>query len=92
MTKLPWLPIGSWATWKLRKMTPGRGEVWLFDLGMAEKVRPALPGAFLVQNVATYPNLRAIRRFGTLKLDQFNLVFAGLLRWLGHTPVRQAIA
>ena len=23
-------------------MTPSRGEVWLFDLGMAEKVRPAL--------------------------------------------------
>src|SRR5438046_1540637 len=23
-------------------MTPARGEVWLFDLGMAEKVRPAL--------------------------------------------------
>jgi mRNA interferase MazF len=74
-------------------MTPHRGEVWLFDLGMAEKVRPALvvsvpygdqdralitivphttslrgsryeigvnvaflkPGAFLVQNAATYP-------------------------------------
>jgi len=23
-------------------MTPARGEVWLFDLGMAEKIRPAL--------------------------------------------------
>ena len=23
-------------------MTPARGEVWLLDLGMAEKVRPAL--------------------------------------------------
>ena len=23
-------------------MAPSRGEVWLFDLGMAEKVRPAL--------------------------------------------------
>ena len=23
-------------------MNPARGEVWLFDLGMAEKVRPAL--------------------------------------------------
>jgi mRNA interferase MazF len=23
-------------------MTPARGEVWLFDLGMAGKVRPAL--------------------------------------------------
>ncbi len=99
-------------------MKPKRGEVWLFDLGMAEKVRPALvisvgygdvdralitilphttslrdsqyeitvnvpflkAGAFLVQNVATYPNVRAIRKLGILKPDQFSLVFAGLLR------------
>ena len=104
-------------------MTPARGEVWLFDLGMAGKVRPALvvsvaygdldralvtivphttsqrgsqyeiavgvvflkPGAFLVQNVATYPNVRAIRKLGALNKEQFNVVFAGLLRWLGHT-------
>jgi mRNA interferase MazF len=103
-------------------MAPIRGEVWLFDLGMTEKVRPALivsvrygdldralvtivphttslrgsqyeitvnaaflkPGAFLAQNVATYPNVRAIRKLGTLKKDQFDAVFAGLLRWLGH--------
>lgn len=103
-------------------MTPARGEVWLFDLGMAAKVRPALvvserygdldralvtlvphstslrgsryeivvdvpflkPGAFLVQNVATYPNVRAIRRLGSLRKDQFDFVFAGLLSWLGH--------
>jgi len=99
--------------------------VWLFDLGMAEKVRPALvvsagygdadralitilphttslrgsqyeiivnvpflkAGAFPVQNVATYPNVRAIRKLGALKPDQFNLVFAGLLRWLGGSRV-----
>jgi mRNA interferase MazF len=103
-------------------MTPARGEVWLFDLGMTEKVRPALvvsvaygdldralvtivphttslrgsqyeisvsvaflkPGAFLVQNVATYPNVRAIRKLGVLKSDQFDLVFDRLLRWLGR--------
>jgi mRNA interferase MazF len=103
-------------------MTPARGEVWLFDLGMAEKVRPALvvsvlygdldralitvvphttslrgsryeipvdapflrPGAFLVQNVATYPNARAIRKLGALRPQQFDAVFAGLLGWLGH--------
>ena len=103
-------------------MTPARGEVWLFDLGMAEKVRPVLvvsagygdadralitivphttslrgssyeiavdapflkPGAFLVQNLATYPNVRAIKRLGVLKTQHFDLVFAGLLRWLGH--------
>lgn len=43
------------------------------------------PGAFLVQNVATYPNVRAIRKLGVLKKDQFDAVFAGLLRWLGYT-------
>jgi mRNA interferase MazF len=103
-------------------MTPIRGEVWLWDLGMVEKVRPALvmsvsygdldralitvvphttslrgsqfeitvpvaflkPGAFLVQNVATYPSVRAIRRLGVLKEDQVDLVGKGLLRWLGY--------
>lgn len=103
-------------------MTPTRGEVWVFDLGMAGKVRPVVvvsagfsdtdralvtviphttalrgsrfeiqasapflkPGAFLVQNVATYPNVRAIRRLGKLKPTQFDVVFAGLLDWLGH--------
>jgi mRNA interferase MazF len=103
-------------------MVPFRGEVWLFDLGMEGKVRPALvvsvaygdvdralvtivphttslrasqyeiavdvaflkPGAFVVQSVATYPNVRAIRKLGVLKKNQFALVFSGLLRWLGH--------
>ena len=103
-------------------MAPSRGEVWLFDLGMEGKVRPALvvsvaygdadralvtiiphttslrasqdeiavdvaflkPGAFVVQSVATYPNVRAIRKLGVLKKHQFELVFSGLLRWLGH--------
>jgi len=103
-------------------MNPARGEVWLFDLGMEGKVRPALvvsvpfgdsdrtlvtivphttslrgsqfeiaaqttflkPGAFLVQSVATYPNVRAIRKLGVLQNGQFESVFHGLLRWLGH--------
>jgi len=102
-------------------MTPRRGEVWLFDLGIAAKVRPALvvsvpyddqdralitivphttslrgsryeipinvaflrQGAFLVQNAATYPNVRAIRKLGVLSSRQFDLVLSGLLRWLG---------
>ncbi len=104
-------------------MAPRRGEVWLFDLDMAGKVRPALivsvaygdldralltilphttslrgsqyeipvnvaflkSGAFVVQNVATYPNAKAIRKLGVLRKDQFDLVFSGLLRWLGYT-------
>ncbi|HEY6392367.1 MAG TPA: type II toxin-antitoxin system PemK/MazF family toxin [Bryobacteraceae bacterium] len=103
-------------------MKPARGEVWLFDLGMEGKVRPALvvsvaygdldrtlvtivphttslrgsqfevpvkmsflkPGAFLVQNVATYPDVRAVRKLGVLNREQFNSVFSGLLRWLGQ--------
>ena len=103
-------------------MTPRRGEVWLWDLGMIEKVRPALvmsvsygdldralitvvphttslrgsefeitvpvaflkPGAFLVQNVATYPVVRAVRRLGVVRKEQFDLVGEGLLRWLGY--------
>jgi mRNA interferase MazF len=109
-------------------MTPARGEVWLFDLGMEGKVRPALivsaaygdadralvtivphttstrgsqyevpidaaflkHGAFVVQSVATYPKVRAVRKLGSLGRDQFNLVFAALLRWLGHTSPRIA--
>jgi mRNA interferase MazF len=50
---------------------------------IAVKVPFLKTGAFLVQNVATYPNVRAIRKLGTLKSDQFNVVFAGLLCWLG---------
>lgn len=103
-------------------MKPVRGEVWLLDLGMVEKVRPGLivstnygdldralitivphtttlrgsefeitvrvaflkPGAFLVQNIATYPAIRAMRKLGILKPEQFDLVGSGLLRWLGY--------
>jgi mRNA interferase MazF len=42
------------------------------------------PGAFLVQNVATYPTVRAIRKLGTLKEQQFEKAGNGLLRWLGY--------
>lgn len=103
-------------------MTPAPGEVWLLDLGMAAKVRPALivsvgsgdtdrslitvvphttalrgsqyeivvpvaflkPGAFLLQNVATYPTVRAIRKLGVLRKEQFEPISSGLLRWLGY--------
>lgn len=104
-------------------MTPVRGEVWMLDLGMVEKVRPGLilsvaygdedralitvvphtttlrgsqyeiavlvpflrPVAFLVQNIATYPTVRAIRRLGVLKAEQVASVREGVLRWLGCT-------
>lgn len=108
-------------------MTPLRGEAWLFDLGMAEKVRPALvisvafadedralvtivphttslrgsqfeilvtvpflkAGAFMVQGVSTYPNVRAIRKLGVLRPEQFRLVFTGVLRWLGQNQTSE---
>jgi hypothetical protein len=37
-----------------------------------------------VQNVATYPVVRAVRRLGVLRKEQFDLVGEGLLRWLGY--------
>jgi mRNA interferase MazF len=108
-----------------KKAMPRRGDVWLFDLGIAAKVRPALvvsvaygdkdralvtivphttarrgspyeipvnvaflrQGAFLVQSVATYPVVRAIRKLGSLIHAQFDQVFEGLMRWLGQPPV-----
>ena len=54
------------------------------EYGIPVEVSFLKPGAFLVQNVATYPNVRAIRRLGRLRTDQFELVFGALLRWLGH--------
>jgi hypothetical protein len=42
------------------------------------------PDAFPVQNVATCPYVRAIRKLGVLKKEQFDFVFSGLPRWLGH--------
>jgi len=57
-----------------------RGSPFEIDV----KVPFLKPGAFLVQNVATYPNVRALRKLGALRPDQFDLVFAGLMRWLGH--------
>jgi mRNA interferase MazF len=41
------------------------------------------PGAFLAQNVSTYPTVRAIRRLGVLRPQQFDAVSEGVLRWLG---------
>ncbi len=42
------------------------------------------PGAFLVQGVTTFPQVRALHRLGNLKPDEFTRVFNGLLQWLGH--------
>jgi mRNA interferase MazF len=42
------------------------------------------PGAFLVQGVSTYPKAWAIRKLGTLRSEPFQMVMAGLRRWLGE--------
>jgi mRNA-degrading endonuclease toxin of MazEF toxin-antitoxin module len=34
---MTWLPY-----WNAKNMTPRRGKVWMFDCGMAEKVRPVM--------------------------------------------------
>ncbi len=103
-------------------MQPARGDVWLFDCGLAEKIRPVLvisvpygdrdralvtvvphttalrgseyeiavdapflkSGAFVVQGVSTYPNVRALRKLGSLKPGEFAKVYATLLKWLGQ--------
>lgn len=67
-------------------MTAARGELWLVDLGMAAKVRPApvlRPGAFDAQNLITIPHAKLIRRLGRLSPVQLKAVEAGILRWLG---------
>ena len=46
-------------------------------------------GAFIAQSIATYPTVRAIRRLGMLKPDQFRAVEAEVFRWLGSQPVPQ---
>ena len=46
-------------------------------------------GAFLVQNVATYPKVRAVRRLGKLKVGEFNLVFTRLCAGLVTTSRRR---
>jgi mRNA interferase MazF len=40
-------------------------------------------GAFMVQGVSTYPKAWAIRKLGVLRAEPFELVMAGLRRWLG---------
>lgn len=83
MPPISWLP--SWT----QKNRNDACSSWLFDLARVAKVRLVFeisidvaflkPGAFLVQNVATYQNARAIRKLGVLTADQFATVFKGLL-------------
>ena len=98
-----------------------RGEVWLVDLGLAQKVRPALvlsvpfadtdrvlltivahstslrgspfevavplpflrEGAFVAQSIITMPAKHALRRLGSLKPQELELIEEGVRRWLG---------
>ncbi|MGC8638337.1 MAG: type II toxin-antitoxin system PemK/MazF family toxin [Isosphaeraceae bacterium] len=40
-------------------------------------------GAFDVQNIASVPHAKLIRKLGTLRQDQFDLVASAVLEWLG---------
>jgi len=100
---------------------PKRGEVWLVDLGMAQKTRPAVilnvpygdtdrvivtvvshttslrgspfeitvpvpflrDGAFAVQTLTTIPSKHALRRIGSLTLQQLAPIEQGVRAWLG---------
>jgi mRNA interferase MazF len=79
-----------------------RGEVWLVDLGMAAKVRPASargtayevpvavsflrPGAFDCQGVASFPLSILIRALGRLPAAELQKVERVLAQWLGLGP------
>jgi mRNA interferase MazF len=76
---------------------PRRGEVWLVDLGMAAKVRPAVVvsvpatvpvpflkvGVFDAQNIVTIPHAKLVRHLGTLGKAQFGIVERAMCLWLG---------
>jgi len=42
-------------------------------------------GVFIAQSIATYPTVRAIRKLGMLKPDQFFAVESAVFRWLGKS-------
>jgi mRNA interferase MazF len=71
--------------------SPKRGEVWLVDLGMAAKVRPAvaigLPflraGVFDAQNLITIPHAKLVRALGRLSDAQLGAVERVVCTWLG---------
>lgn len=101
---------------------PDRGSVWIVDLGMMAKVRPALvlsiptgpvdrvlatviprtssihgteyevpvplrflkgAGVFDAQQLVTIPQVKLIRKLGTLKADQLAAVETAVKKWLG---------
>jgi hypothetical protein len=59
---------------------PKRGEVWLFDCGMVEKVRPVL-----IFSVPFAEADRAVRKVGALNAPQLASVEAAVFKWLGRT-------
>jgi hypothetical protein len=76
-------------------MTPARGEVWLFDLGMTAKVRPVLVVSMLYGDqdralITVMPHTTSLRdsHFEIEVKAPFLLVFAAMLGWLGAvTPL-----
>jgi mRNA interferase MazF len=64
-------------------VVPHTTEVRGTPFEISVKVPFLRPGAFLVQGVSTYPKAWAIRRLGTVKPDQMEVVAKGLAAWLG---------
>ena len=68
-------------------IAPKRGEVWLVDLGMAAKVRPALvlsiPANDTDRALATIPHAKLLRSLGKLNPQQLAVVETAVRSWLG---------
>ena len=74
--------------WSATMPLPDRGEVWMIDLGMAAKVRPALlltgtPLMTSLQQIQTVSTAKLERRLGALTLDEMGVVRAALAKRLG---------
>ena len=76
--------------------SPQRGEVWLVDLGMAAKVRPAVgvpflrAGVFDAQNLII-PHAKLVRVLGRLSGVQLGAVQLVVCTWLGIPTTRSEV-
>jgi mRNA-degrading endonuclease toxin of MazEF toxin-antitoxin module len=77
-------------------MTPRRGEVWLFDLGMAGKVRPALIVSLAYSDLDR-ALLTIVPHTTSLRDSQYEIDLtvetrrvSGAEQWKGHPEARSA--
>jgi hypothetical protein len=68
------------------RMTPVRGQVWLFDLGMAQKVRPALVISVAFED-ADRALVTIVPHTASLRGSRFEIP---VLRWLGQDQTSES--